>query len=86
MTNETQEEFPESNYRRCSRCKKAFKSRSACDNHIKDVHKGIGERVPVGHSMSRKDYEPSMADLMIEAQLNRAMGEPVEDWLIDMLP
>lgn len=33
-----------------------------------------------------QDEEPSMADLMIEAQMNRAMGIGNEDWLEDMLP
>jgi hypothetical protein len=31
------------------------------------------------------NHEPSMAELMIDAELSRAMGEPVEDWLSDML-
>lgn len=34
----------------------------------------------------RADDEQSMAELMIEAELDRAMGEPVDDWLLDMLP
>ena len=75
----------DSNNRRCSRCKKVFKSRAGCDHHIQMKHGGDGERIPVGESASRKDYEPSMAELMIGAQLDRAMGNPVPDWLEDML-
>ena len=30
--------------------------------------------------------EPSMADLMVEAEINRAMGIRNEDWIEDMLP
>ena len=39
--------IPETNYRRCSRCGKSFDSRATADRHIRDVHKGKGERVPV---------------------------------------
>lgn len=79
-------DYPESNYRRCSRCKKVFTSRAGCDSHIKMKHDGQGERIPVGESASRKNHEPSMAELMIDAERDMAMGEPVEDWLRDMLP
>jgi hypothetical protein len=32
------------------------------------------------------DAEPSMAELLIEAQIAKNAGEPVEDWLDAMLP
>ncbi len=70
-----------SNYRRCSRCNKNFSSRAGCDQHIQMKHKGIGEKLPV----LKKEYEPSMGDLMVEAEINRAMGIKNEDWIEDML-
>jgi len=79
-------EISPGNYRRCSRCSKVFKSRRGCGDHIKDVHNGDGERVPVGASKSRKEYEPSMAELFIDAELADAMGEAVPDYIRDMMP
>lgn len=54
-------EIPESNYRRCSRCFKTFESRKACADHIRDVHKGKGERIPVmtKNHPDHPDYEQS---------------------------
>ena len=54
-------EIPASNYRRCSRCGKAFVSRRAADDHIKTVHNGKGERVPVmtKDHPDHPDHEPS---------------------------
>jgi len=53
--------IPDSNYRRCSRCGKTFASRDAADQHIADVHRGSGQRVPVmtNDHPDHPDYEPS---------------------------
>ena len=75
----------DTNNRRCSRCLKVFTSRKGCDQHIAMKHAGKGERIAVGESSSRKQYEPSMAELMIEAQMDRALGNLVPDWLEEML-
>lgn len=40
----------------------------------------------MGISPYEDDDEPSIASQMIDAQIARACGEPVEDWLADMLP
>lgn len=53
------------NHRRCSRCRKVFKSRKAADQHIHAVHKGRGDRLPVS-----QDVEQSLADMFIEHQIN----------------
>jgi uncharacterized C2H2 Zn-finger protein len=66
--------------RRCSQCGRSFKSRKAADDHIQMKHKGIGHRV----SAKRPDDEPSMADIVVDAQIAHAAGEPVEDWVKDM--
>lgn len=36
--------------------------------------------------LEAKHHEPSIAEQMIDAERDRAMGEPIEDWLADMLP
>lgn len=70
-----------SDMRRCSRCGRTFKSRRGADDHIRMVHKGKGERVTARRP---RDDEPSMADLVVDAQIARACGEPVEDWIATM--
>lgn len=75
--------FDKSNYRRCSRCGKHFRNYQAARQHIRDYHKKRGgEVVPA----RQYDTEESMADLLVEAEINRAMGKPNEPWLEDMLP
>lgn len=69
-------------FRRCSRCGKEFATRRAADQHIVTKHKGKGERVHV----KVRDDEPSMAELLIEAEIARACGEPVDEYLLEMLP
>lgn len=76
--------IPESNYRRCSECHKVFKSRVATDEHIRNKHKGNGRRIAVNEEYL-PDYEPSMAELFIEGEINRAMGIQNEEWLEEML-
>ena len=67
--------------RRCSRCGKEFSTRQGAQMHIDMKHHGKGERVAV----VKREHEPSMAELMIDAQIAKACGEPVDDWLADML-
>ena len=75
-------DIPASAYRRCSKCGKQFKGRQAADQHIAAKHGGNAERVPVRSALP--DDEPSMASQIIDAQLDYAMGEPVEDYLMEM--
>lgn len=63
---------------RCKTCGKKFNNDNALRSHARDKKHQLPERVA--------QREPSMADLMIDAHIDRAMGLPVEDWLIDMLP
>ena len=56
------------NHRRCSRCYKVFHSRDAADQHIRDFHKGKGERIPV-----RRERHESEADRIIESIMD---GKP----------
>jgi hypothetical protein len=66
--------------RRCSRCGRYFKSRMGADDHILMKHKGIGQRV----SVRRPDDDPSMADLVVDAEIARACGEPVDPLIAEM--
>lgn len=58
----------------CPQCGKTFLGRKRRAQHIRDKHQ------------QPKFSEPSMADLVIDARLNHAMGEPVDDWLMEMFP
>lgn len=69
------------NHRRCSRCRRVFQSRKAADQHIRAVHKGVGERVPVN-----QEREETLADILVEGQVNRETGARNPAWLDDMLP
>lgn len=61
----------------CPTCGKRFTDNNAQRLHAKAKNH---KRLPY------EDAEPSMADLMIEAQMNRAMGGQNEDWIEEMLP
>lgn len=73
------------NHRKCSRCNKVFANRFACFDHIQAKHEN-GEPIEYISPKNRSDYEPSMAELFIDAEIARACGEPVEEWIRDMLP
>lgn len=62
----------------CQTCSKKFRDTDALRSHVKAKKHQRPER--------QVEREPSMADLMIDAQIDRAMGLPVSDWLVDMLP
>lgn len=69
----------------CGACKKGFGSEKAVKAHAVDAHpnaENIGIYRCVSH-VTGKDWEPSMGDLMAEALMHQAMGEPVEnEWLL----
>ena len=69
----------------CSTCgsvSKGFKPERDCLNHIHHKHpKKDGEPV-----LYLEGSGESMADLFLEGELNRAMGEANPEWLEDMLP
>lgn len=69
------------NHRRCSRCRRVFQSRKAAHQHIKTVHKGVGERLPVN-----LDSEESLADVFVQGQSNRDSGVSNPNWLEEMIP
>lgn len=68
----------------CPYCTKKFADAWGVYAHAKVKHKG--KKLAHLKPNKKEDDEPSMADLMIDAQLNRAMGIRNDDWLEDMLP
>ena len=69
----------------CSRCKKRFKTEQGANDHIKAYHhKKGGEALP--YEKPQIAYDDSMADLFVEAEINRQIGEQNPEWLEDMMP
>lgn len=71
--------------RRCSRCGRHFKSRRGADQHIQTVHKGRGVRMSA-RMEDRPGYEPSMGELVVQMEQDRAAGVPVPDWAKGFFP
>lgn len=82
---------------RCPHCTRTLASTEALFSHVKAKHglKAAKACVPDHPTMvreaerraadqARRDREPSMADLVIEASLNRAMGLPVDRDIAEM--
>jgi endogenous inhibitor of DNA gyrase (YacG/DUF329 family) len=83
----------------CPICAKSFASINDRRQHVTDVHahrqrvpcdvcgKQVqGRRVYWRHLRSHEEREPSLADLMVEAEQARAAGEPVPEWIREMMP
>lgn len=64
----------------CPHCGKRLHDRPAVYQHIKAKHGGKGKNA------YRTVRESSMADLFVQAQINRSMGVRNEEWLEEMLP
>ncbi len=71
---------------KCSVCKKRFRQKAATYAHIRAVHNLATLPGPVHDPRRYADDEPSIASQLIQAQLDRACGDPIPDWLADMLP
>lgn len=64
----------------CPHCERSFPERNALYQHVKAKHGKKAARAvhpPV-------EREQSMGDLVAEAMLARACGEPVEEWIAVM--
>lgn len=66
----------------CPYCNKKLKSEDGVYSHVKSKHPNKKR----AHLRPKLEVEQSMADIFIEAELNRAMGIRNEDWIEDMLP
>lgn len=66
----------------CPYCTKRLADANGLYSHVKKKHPNKKR----AHLRPKRDEEPSMADLMIEAQINRAAGVKNDDWIEDMLP
>ena len=64
----------------CPYCPRRFADENGLWMHSKAKHRGKKNPRPA------RDDEPSMAELFIEAQIARDCGEPVDEWLLNMLP
>ncbi|MGU3661060.1 hypothetical protein [Methylobacterium fujisawaense] len=82
---------------RCPHCNRTLTSTEALFSHVKAKHGLKAARACVPEhpvfvreaerraaDQARAAREPSMADLVIEAQLNRAMGLPVDHDIAEM--
>jgi hypothetical protein len=63
----------------CPHCGKMFADRNSVFQHLKAKHGGKGK------AAYRPEREPSMGEIVAEAQMNRAMGIPNEDWIETIL-
>lgn len=68
----------------CTICPKRFSTWSGVYSHAKAKHPKHDLSALKKLAFSPDSDEPSMAELVIEAQLARAMGDPVEGWIADM--
>ena len=66
---------------RCPNCSRKFVDNNAVRSHLKAKHGGKGLK-----QFPKPEAEESMADIFLEAELNRAMGVRNEDWIEDMRP
>jgi len=65
---------------KCPHCERKFPDANAVWMHSKAKHPGKKNPRP------ESDAEESMADIFVQAQIDEACGEPVEQWIKDMLP
>jgi hypothetical protein len=71
----------------CGACHKRFAIETAVRDHILSVHRSAGS-VGIFHQIGTAggrdhDASPSMADLAVQASIDRAMGIPNDDdWLL----
>lgn len=71
-------------YAFCPACPRRLADWNGVRQHIKAKHKSDARRL-LG-LIPHKEPEPSIADQVIAATIAQACGEPVEDWLREMLP
>lgn len=67
---------------KCSLCGKSFPCKRAAHQHMMAVHKKKRGEVLI---VVPPEREESLADLFVQAEIDRLMGLPVEDWIEDSL-
>lgn len=66
---------------KCPNCDRKFGDAGAVCQHIKSKHGG--KRISAFRAENQPGYEPSFADLAVQASIDRAMGvENDDDWLL----
>lgn len=66
---------------KCPYCPRAFDARGSARQHVAAKHRGKSSKM----FKEPDDGEQSIAEMMVEAEIARACGEPVEDWIAEML-
>jgi len=71
----------------CGQCKGNFKDEPACEQHIRDAHKGKSvwiysrtRNIDLRDEPQPSASEPSIAEQSIDASMRRMMGEGLDDW------
>ena len=67
---------------KCPYCNKMLAGQDGVYSHVKAKH----PQKKRAHLRPKREEEESMADIFVNAELNRAMGIKNEDWIEDMLP
>lgn len=68
----------------CKLCRHVLETKRGAAAHYTRQH--VSKKAQRRNARRQYDDEPSIADLMIEAQMQQAMGEPVDDdWLLDSI-
>lgn len=71
----------------CPHCTKKLADANGAYMHVKAKHHGKRNPfAPKTVNRPQREEHQSMADLFIEGELNRAMGNPNPEWLEEMLP
>lgn len=68
---------------KCPYCNRELADASGVYSHVKKKHPN---KKRAHLRPDRPEQDESMADIFIEAELNRAMGIKNDDWIEDMLP
>lgn len=72
---------------KCPHCLRTFPDNNAVRQHSAAKHHNMGSARRKRNRRTRTDDgEKSMADIFVQAQIDIACGEPVEEWIGNMLP
>lgn len=67
---------------KCPYCDRVLQARLSARQHVAAKHRGKSAKM----FLEPDDGEQSIAEMMVEAEIDRAMGLPVPRWIKDMMP
>jgi hypothetical protein len=70
----------------CPHCGKKAATDDGLRMHVKMKHKGKPCAVRPQKKRTMADYEPTMAETLIDAQIDAAMGIDPPEWIENMFP